>query len=309
MKKLKIVGYIAMVISFVFIVRSLLNMDIDFSYFDNPVMMVLQMIPPAFFVAMNCFIGGFAWRIILQFLSEKKERLALRPIMSVYTKSNIAKYMPGNVMHFAGRNLLGKELGLSQFSMLTATILEMVILLLTAGLLVVIFFRDSLITTFDFLISNPTYIKIALIVISVGIVCVILAVLYLRKKEKYVAIIKQIFSRRFIAVFCKTALCYTANFMITGFSFYYSFQYILGIDVNLGLIFSANIISWVVGYIIPGAPGGIGIKEAILALLLSGVYGKDMVLLGAIIQRIISILGDVIAFVINIVVEKLYRKD
>ena len=57
-------------------------------------------------------------------------------------------------------------------------------------------------------------------------------------------------------------------------------------------VLSAYILSWVAGFIVPGAPGGIGIREATLTLLLANVVPVDSALLAAVIFRFISIIGD-----------------
>ena len=44
-------------------------------------------------------------------------------INSIYIKANIGKYLPGNIFHFAGRNLLGKQFNLDQKALLGSTLL------------------------------------------------------------------------------------------------------------------------------------------------------------------------------------------
>ena len=52
------------------------------------------------------------------------------------------------------------------------------------------------------------------------------------------------------------------------------------------------------GFVTIGAPGGIGVRESVLLMLLSGTLGEGHVLVAALFLRIISILADVSVFLI-----------
>jgi uncharacterized membrane protein YbhN (UPF0104 family) len=58
------------------------------------------------------------------------------------------------------------------------------------------------------------------------------------------------------------------------------------------------IIAWFLGFVVPGAPGGIGIRESVLVLLLPPVLllSKEVVLAGALIYRVITILGEALTY-------------
>ena len=55
-------------------------------------------------------------------------------------------------------------------------------------------------------------------------------------------------------------------------------------------------LAWLAGYVVIGAPGGIGIREAMMSMLLVGVMPESVVILGVMTYRIISIIGEIIAF-------------
>ena len=54
---------------------------------------------------------------------------------AIYGRTQIAKYLPGNVFHFAGRQILGRRLGHSQTDLATASLLETGELVLVAALM------------------------------------------------------------------------------------------------------------------------------------------------------------------------------
>ena len=73
-----------------------------------------------------------------------------------------------------------------------------------------------------------------------------------------------------------------------------------------GTVTSTYVIAWVLGYIVPGASGGIGIREMALLLLLGPLLGDGLVLSLAMIHRLITIIGDFLGYLI-VILQK--RKD
>jgi len=55
-------------------------------------------------------------------------------------------------------------------------------------------------------------------------------------------------------------------------------------------------LAWVLGFIIPGAPGGIGIREVILAGLYAQELGQGMAVGLSVVLRVITSLGDLATF-------------
>ena len=52
--------------------------------------------------------------------------------------------------------------------------------------------------------------------------------------------------------------------------------------------------SWLIGYLLPGAPAGIGVREASLTVLLGDSVGADVIIAAALIWRVSALLADVI---------------
>jgi uncharacterized membrane protein YbhN (UPF0104 family) len=50
--------------------------------------------------------------------------------------------------------------------------------------------------------------------------------------------------------------------------------------------------SWILGFVAPGAPAGLGIREAILSAWLSGALPAEQVVLLVVVLRIATTLGD-----------------
>lgn len=58
----------------------------------------------------------------------------------------------------------------------------------------------------------------------------------------------------------------------------------------------AAVIAWLIGYLTPGAPGGIGTREATLIALLWFLHQDDAVLIATALFRVVTTLGDVVLF-------------
>jgi uncharacterized membrane protein YbhN (UPF0104 family) len=94
---------------------------------------------------------------------------------------------------------------------------------------------------------------------------------------------------------------YSLTFILSGIVLVLIYQYLLDVPIDsIGKVFviiSGFVISWLLGYVMPGAPGGIGIRESIMVLLFSPYFGKENALFAAIIYRLITIIADVGVFV------------
>ncbi len=73
---------------------------------------------------------------------------------------------------------------------------------------------------------------------------------------------------------------------------------------NILTISGIYLISWLIGYVTPGAPGGLGVKEAVMVFLLSGIMQESDIILSAFILRFCNIIGDFLAFLLNKIINK-----
>lgn len=95
-------------------------------------------------------------------------------------------------------------------------------------------------------------------------------------------------------------LMYLVFFILTGVILW-------GITIGLGVswsdgalftFFSAYALSWLVGTITPGAPGGAGVREAMMIMILSSSLGEPASVVVALISRLVTVAGDVFFYFI-----------
>lgn len=68
---------------------------------------------------------------------------------------------------------------------------------------------------------------------------------------------------------------------------------------EIGIIMMTFSVAWIAGFITPGAPAGLGVREAIIVALLTHLIDEPQSLLVALIFRLVSIFGDILFFVFS----------
>jgi hypothetical protein len=81
------------------------------------------------------------------------------------------------------------------------------------------------------------------------------------------------------------------------------FHFMLQTNLNIGLlpiIICANVFAWMGGFITPGAPGGLGVREALLTMLLPDILPATVIIAGVVIFRVITLFGEILALCIAV---------
>jgi len=303
-KILKYVGYLLVVICLIFIIKQLKDLKWnELAIISHPWVAIGYTAIAAVMFAVNVYISSFGWKLILEFLYGKK--IAYAEIRDVYVRANVGKYLPGNVMHFAGRNMLGKKLGFSHIDMALSTIIEVIILLFTACLLSFIFAFNSVADIANHAITRINH--LVLIAVFVAVVAIIIsAIIYVHKKG-YLKKYQKLFTLSFLRIFFILFLIYGLTLLIPGFILVMIFTSVLEITLTIHtalLILAGSMIAWMLGYVMIGSPGGIGIKEYVLMLLLGSVCGQPLTTVAALLHRLASIVGDILAYLLEMLLLK-----
>jgi glycosyltransferase 2 family protein len=297
-KVLKIIGQIFTLICIGYIIYKLISLDIDFRMLLD-FRVLITVIVCAGLLSTLVFLNAIAYKKILEILSDKK--ISQREVTDVYTTSNMGKYLPGNFMHIAGRNMLGAKYGFGSKQVLFSSFFEVGLKILVAAVFVVCL---SLKYFLHFIEQGNKY--YIFIIIAVVLMAVVVGAIIAYKKIKdnikgkrpgvnlciVVAVDAWVF---FINILCFLALL----IIFTGWQ---------SVSQDLFIITGIYITAWLVGYLTPGSPGGIGVKEAALVFLLSGLIIDGDILFISVVLRVCTILGDVTAFLINKVFNKVNKK-
>lgn len=237
--------------------------------------------------------SGLVWIKILNILNCSLTGI---PALKVYLITNIAKYLPGNVWHFYGRINAVIKTG-NSLSVATLSVLLEPLLMAAAALLIALISASfGLIKTassWQILALQIMALIIVLAGISPPIINPVIKKLSKSKSETESAILKQ---------YPLIPLLGELIFLLlrgTGFLLVFSAFIPLSFS-SIPLILSVFSFAWLLGLIVPGAPGGMGIFEATaIATLDAHQFPTGIVLSVVALFRIVSILAEAIAALVS----------
>lgn len=219
--------------------------------------------------------------------------------------SQIGKYIPGNVAHLVGRLALARMDGLGTGPVGLAMLVEIFLVVASGGLLVALLLLVApdlvlrLMPGFDAAMSwRLTVLLVALLVGGVAIA----AWLFSRKVRR----------RSEGAVRPQRALwplaLHLVNFLILGLSLALVMQAVSpGSGAGIALPVAVFVAAWTIGFLTPGAPGGIGVREGLIVLGLGAAIGEGPALAVALLHRALAIGGDVAVFLAGLAVRMRVR--
>ena len=304
-KYLKLIGNVLTLLSLLFIIYAVWKLGLDFSGIDNIPLCIFICIIGILLKTLTVLVSALIWRNWLGFFAGKPADL--REALYVYTKANTGKYLPGNVMQYVERNLFADKMGVNQKKIAISSLIEVMSLVLVAFITAMLFSYDQLLLALQSVreaLGNRT-IYLAVVVIILCLAVFLLICVLLRKKIG--GALKEYSLTDFFRHLILGMLGQALVLSVLGLIFVMLYVFMGGKtngQVVLNII-AGYIISWVLGFVVPGAPGGIGIREMVLTLLVGSVVGKELVLTIALIHRFITIVGDFLAYLLGNAIHRL----
>jgi len=239
--------------------------------------------PAAFAMALGVYVGaslllGVAWALLVRSASGTRPRVA--PLFVAQLCAQLAKYLPGNVFHLAYRHLAARREGVGHRALAAALALESILLITAAAILATGVVSDPRLGTLaswapDLVWIAPLLALLAWLGISVG--------------GQRFGLADTSPSRTLPALAAVLALD-LVFFVLAGCSLR------LLCDQPAGLPYAAWFgwlaLAWAVGYVTPGAPAGLGLREAVLSLGLAPVLGAAEALAIALLYRLVTVAAD-----------------
>lgn len=206
----------------------------------------------------------------------------------VYGYSQLGKYIPGNIFHLAGRQALGMAENLPAGKTMKSLVWELGILAIgAAGLFCPVFIAYFL---FPFW-STSGFVGIFIFC------CVTVPWLVGRLLGEKI---------RAAILWCLSFLC------IMGAIFVVLLLQITAHPLNLGKCFilaGGYVVAWFIGLMTPGAPAGMGMREATMLLLTRGMPIPEAdLLLAVVLCRIVTTAGDFLFFLGSICLKYIVRR-
>lgn len=70
------------------------------------------------------------------------------------------------------------------------------------------------------------------------------------------------------------------------------------------VLIGATVFSWVMGFVVPGASGGLGIRKIIMFALAGNILPQNIVVISMVVFRFITVISDIIIFLIGAILKK-----
>lgn len=236
--------------------------------------------------------SGWVWTWILKMF---KQPIKPSWALQVYLKTNLAKYLPGNVWHFYGRIVAVSQTGGSWGVASISVLLEPLLMAASALLIAMISSSFGLIQT-----TASNYILIlqilALVVVLAGVHPRILNPLIMRlnrfKKDDSNPEPTQLTAYPIVPLLGEMGFL-----ILRGTGFLLALMALMTVPLaQIPYILSIFSFAWLLGLVVPGAPGGMGVFEATaIALINTQQFPVATILTVVAIFRLISIIAEAIA--------------
>jgi len=251
-------------------------------------------------IALTSVFIGLMWLLLLR---DQSVRLPLGKAVQIVAISQIGKYLPGNVGHFAGRAVLGRGAGVPMGVTAGTLLIEMAWTLAIGCGFAALAFLFHLDSSARLSLPQVGIIELGLLtaVLLAGPWLGILAVNRLAPGlSARVGGGRPLAPPRLATALAVSALM-VACFFILGAVLKLQAVWFFQVEhapwLPLTLLFTA---AWLVGYVVPGAPGGLGVREAMMLLLLTPVVGAGAAVGLGISMRLVTLAGDGLAFLLGI---------
>jgi uncharacterized membrane protein YbhN (UPF0104 family) len=226
--------------------------------------------------------SGWVWSLILREFDQPAPGVWG---VSVYLQTNIAKYLPGNVWHLYGRAVAAKNAGIP-LRVATFSVLLEPLLMAAAALAIALLSRAE----GHWPIQLFSLLAVLLLVHPRVLNPLLQLASRLKGKAKQASEEPELRIRRYPLIPLLGEIGFVA---LRSVGFLLTLMALSPISLaQVPAVLSAFGFAWLLGLVIPGAPGGIGVFEATAIALLRHQFPPGVILGGVALYRLISILAE-----------------
>ena len=209
---------------------------------------------------------------------------------ALYAITQIMKYITSNVVHVVGRHVVLRRCGVSHLALVSTVFGEAAILVCGACLTILAFEADLLAAAYGRYVRPEKF----AIVAAVGLPLCLGAALICLHGAGIRRLISTGIHRRLVPRLMVALAAAAVFFASTGLLISTVCRLLLADPAGFSTAAVAATLAgaWAVGFIIPGASAGIGVREAAVILLLSPAVGAGNAAAIATIYRIVTAGGD-----------------
>lgn len=250
--------------------------------------------------------AGWIWTWVLQ---ELKQPVSSIKFIQVYLKTNIAKYLPGNVWHHYGRIVAAKNANVSPGAATLSVLLEPLLMAAAALILVVLFGNQFAANSTNFTLQIVRIISLLIILCALHprFLNKLIGIVYKLKAQKSSA---QSAPKLGIRRYPLRPLLGEIGFLgLRGMGFIITVFAIMPVNFSqIPLLLGAFSFAWLLGFVVPGAPGGLGVFEATAIAILQHRFPSAAIISAIALYRLISIIAEVAGAVLATLDERYTQK-
>ncbi|AKG23740.1 lysylphosphatidylglycerol synthase domain-containing protein [Calothrix sp. 336/3] len=234
--------------------------------------------------------AGWVWTWVLK---ELNQSVNTPEFIQVYLKTNIAKYVPGNIWHHYGRIVAARNANIS-IGIATISVLIEPLLMAAAALILVILLGNNLTHLNNSILTR---------ILQITGLIVILGVIHPRFFNPIISWLQSWKSRKSVNQNIETVslgrypliplVGELAFILLRSIGFILTFTALTPIKISdIPILLGAFSFSWLLGFIVPGAPGGLGVFEATAIALLQNHFSAGIIISATGLYRLVSILSE-----------------
>lgn len=221
---------------------------------------------------------AFAWAVLVRAAAGRA--VDGRLLVIAHLRSQLAKYLPGNVFHFAYRHLAARRQGVGHAALGAALGFESLLLIAAAAILALGVMADPRIDA-----MLPWARRLVWLAPLLAGIAVFVAAVSARRFG-----FAETSGRRTSGALVGVVAIDVVFFLLAAFALRLlcARPEAMSFDAWCGWL----ALAWAVGYVTPGAPAGLGLREAVLALGLGPVLGESEALALALAYRLLTLAAD-----------------
>ena len=213
--------------------------------------------------------------------------LSASRLVDVYAVAQFGKYLPGNVLHLVGRHAALRHKGYGHAFLVRALLAEnglLIIAALSVGMVLTLIVPATVVVGW---VSSVMPFSVEMRWLAGAVVLVLAAA--------GLTILGHLTGAPVLRASPLVLLFFLAQSAI--------FSAILAMrtDSLVPAAFGAVALSWIAGFVTPGSPGGIGIREMVMLAVLGDTLAPDDLVVTVALYRLVTFAGDAIMFGVGLI--------
>ncbi len=235
----------------------------------------------------------YPFALLLRGLSGKE--VAFRDTFTLFHLSNITRYLPGRIWGVVRLLSLCPRFGLGKTAVAGSLTLHVGIETALGGLIAMTLLfskqiQDTAAEVVERFLGQRLLLVLAVIVCLAGLVCLI------PKVTKHVRVLLKMLSLlKNVRLWGNVLTCHILLWLCQGLAFFLFVKSLVPVSfTSAGVLIASFAFAWVVGFLSFLAPGGLGVREGLLGLLLTHLMPASQATLVALLCRLWMLLAEIL---------------